>query len=114
MSETRRESEWETCLQIPSVPYTEEVLVFAREMFRSAVSPTPTEDALEEYVAWVAESHREETPLREYCGHAYLEDNAIRFRLMARNSSEAAYAAKLHFGDVRTSVRNEDDAKRPR
>ena len=110
----REISEWEGCVVVPSVPYSEEVLVFAREEFRTILKPTPTEAAVDEYVASIAASYTEEMPLREFVGVAYLEDKAVRFRLMARHVSEAAYAAKLHFGDVRTSVRNEEDAKRPR
>ena len=45
MSENRSEtSEWDGCLVVPSVPYLEDVFVFAREELRTGVSPTPTEE----------------------------------------------------------------------
>ena len=115
MSENRgQRSEWDGCVVVPSVPYSEDVLLFAKERYRSVLKPTPTEAVLGEYMAHLDESYTEEMPLREYRGFAYLEDKAVRFRLMARHSSEASYAAKLHFGDVPTSVKNEEDAQRPR
>ena len=105
MTDTRGErSEWDDCIVVPSVPYSEDVFAFAREELRTRVSPAPTEAVLDEYMADLANNYTAEMPLREYLGFAMLEETAIRFRLMARDSAEAGYAAKLHFGEVPTSI----------
>ena len=105
MTDTRGErSEWDDRIVVPSVPYSEDVFAFAREELRTRVSPAPTEAVLDEYMADLANNYTAEMPLREYLGFAMLEETAIRFRLMARDSAEAGYAAKLHFGEVPTSI----------